>query len=88
MQGMESTDIELKPGLRIGIESDGLALHLTVFAYENEPFGPIELSQAQAIQVGRELCTTGHSDTIPISFLTGDAEAFGKRLIEIASDPA
>lgn len=85
MQRMANTDIEIKPGLRVGIESNGPTLRLTVFAYGKE-IGPIPLSKAEAIQAGGDICKTGNSNRIPIKFLPADAQLFGKRLAEIANE--
>jgi len=82
---MASTDIEIKPGLRVGIESNGAYLQITVLAYGKE-IGPILLSRADAIQAGGDICKNGNSSRIPIEFLSADAYLFGRRLAELASD--
>jgi hypothetical protein len=82
-----TAELRINRDIKVLATAKGLAIHLTFAASgQQQDILPIELSRAQAIQVGGDIANGGSSDRIPIAFEPGDASAFGKWLMRFAAD--
>ena len=85
---MDATaELRINSDIKVLVTTKGLAVHLIfVVSGQQSALDPIELSRAEAIQVGGDIAKNGSSDRIPIIFEPGDAGAFGSWLMRFAAD--
>ena len=82
-----TTELRINSDIKVLVRAKGLAVHLIFVVSGQQPaLDPIELSRAEAIQVGGDIAKDGSSDRIPIAFEPGDASAFGRWLMRFAAD--
>jgi hypothetical protein len=78
-----TAELRINWDIKVLVMAKGLAIHLIFVVSGQQPgIGPIELSRAEAIQVGRDIAKNGSSNRIPIAFESGDARAFGEWLVK------
>ena len=84
---METTaDLRINRDIKVLATAKGRAIRLIfVVSGQQVDILPIELSRAEAIQVGGDIAKDGSSDRIPIAFEPGDASAFGCWLMRFAA---
>ena len=75
-------DLRINRDIEVRVRARGLAIHLIFLVSGKQSYiGPIELSRAEAIEVGREIALNCSSNHIPIAFEPEDALAFGNWLV-------
>jgi hypothetical protein len=78
-----TTELRINSDIKVLVKAKGLAVHLIFVVSGQQPaIDPIELSRAEAIQVGGDIAKNGSSNRIPIAFESGDARAFGEWLVK------
>jgi hypothetical protein len=81
-----TTELRINSDIKVLVTAKALSVHLTFVVSGQPDIGPIELSRAEAIQVGDNIAKDGSSDRIPLAFEPGDASAFGSWLMRFAAD--
>jgi hypothetical protein len=82
-----TAELRINRDIKVLVAAKGLAIHLIfVVSGQQREIGPIELSRAEAIQVGGDIAKNGSLNRVPIAFEPGDAGAFGSWLVRFAAD--
>jgi len=72
-------DLRINRDIEVRVRARGLAIHLVfLVSGKQSDIGSIELSRAEAIELGREIALNWSSNRIPIAFEPEDALAFGE----------